>query len=90
MTTRCMEMAERYKSVQISMHTFDKDLPLVGNAEYLEIDIDLFDGMSKQRFKEHVLETVERFWSQMQKGQIRKNSKFKFKRHLSVESIGNE
>ena len=85
-------MPKRYKSVSISMHTIDEGekLPMPGNMELLEIEIDLFAGMSKQRFKEHVLETADRFGSQIQRGRIGKNTKFKFKRKLSADSIGNE
>lgn len=81
----------RYKSVSVSLHTIDEGkLPIAGNVELLEIDIELFNSMSKQAFKKHVLKTADRFWAQMERGRLYKETKIKFKRRLSVDSIGNQ
>lgn len=80
----------QYRSVQISMHTFAKELPLVGNAEYLEIEIDLFSHMSREEFMNQVYETANQFWIQMQNGPLRKNTRVEFKRRLPAENAGNK
>ena len=83
-------MNYKYRSIQISIHTFDYNIPLVQNAEYLEIDIKSFDHMNKKQFEKHVLETAERFWYQIQQGPIHGNTTFDFKRTLDDENIGNK
>jgi len=72
------------------MHTIDEGLPLAGNMELVEIDIDLFNDMSREKFMDQAYDAANRFWLQMQKGQIHKNTKIKFKRKLTLDDIGNE
>ena len=71
-------ISRRYKTVEISMHTIDdEELPLARNIQLLEIDIDLFNGLSKQEFIDHAIQTAEKFWKQMANGRLKKNMVFK-------------
>jgi len=58
------------KTVSVSFSTIDPGLPRVGNVQLLEMDVELFNEMSRQDFINHTVEAAGEFWSQMKRGML--------------------
>lgn len=54
--------------VSISFSTIDPGLPRVGNIQLLEMDIELFNEMSRTAFITSTIGAADAFWRQMKQG----------------------
>ena len=63
-------MSNDKKMVSVAFSTIDPGQRKVGNVQLLEIDVQLFDSMSRQAFMDNTIKAAGEFWDQMKGGQL--------------------